>query len=150
MKRNNMFSRRYFIGAIVMLMTFSSCKENKKKENEDSVVEEKVDVKEPFFKLSLAQWSIHKMIWDDGVDPYSFAEKAKEWGFEGLEYVSALYYKELEPKNFSEEAMAAFVEKSNAEAKKHGMKNLLIMIDGQGDLATADAGKKKSGCRESF
>jgi sugar phosphate isomerase/epimerase len=49
----------------------------------------------------------------------------------------------LEAANFSEEAMAAFVEKSNAESKKHGMQNVLIMIDGQGDLATADATKRK-------
>ena len=47
-------------------------------------------------QLSLAQWSMHRMIWEQGADPYSFAEKAHAWGFQGLEYVSALYYKELE------------------------------------------------------
>ena len=89
-------------------------------------VEETIDA-EPFFKLSLAQWSMHKMIREEGVDPYSFAEKAKNWGFEGLEYVSQLYDPELSDANYSEEAMAVFVEKSNAEAKKHGLKNVLIM-----------------------
>ena len=92
---------------------------------------------------SLAQWSMHKMVRQDGVDPYTFAEKAKNWGFTGLEYVSGLYYEELEAANFSKEAMAAFVEKCNAESKKHGMQNVLIMIDGQGDLATTDAQKRK-------
>ena len=83
------------------------------------------------------------MIFDGSVGPYTFAEKAKEWGFTGLEYVSALYYKELQAANFSKEAMDAFVAKSNAESKKHGLQNVLIMIDGQGDLATPDAKKRK-------
>lgn len=72
------------------------------------------------------------------MDPYTFAEKAKNWGFTGLEYVSQLYDPELSDANYSEEAMAAFIEKSNAEAKKHGMKNVLIMIDRQGELAVSD------------
>jgi len=94
-------------------------------------------------KLSLAQWSIHRMIFEDNVDPYTFAQKAHDWGFEGLEYVSALYYKELQAANFSKEAMDNFVARSNAEAKKYGMTNVLIMIDGQGNLATEDAQERK-------
>ncbi len=94
---------------------------------------------EIFFKLSLAQWSMHRMIREQGADPYSFAAKAKEWGFEGLEYVSQLYNSELEAAGYSQEAMDAFVEKSNAEASKYGLENVLIMVDGEGDLATTDA-----------
>lgn len=92
----------------------------------------------PFFKLSLAQWSIHRMIREGNTDPYRFAEMAKSWGFSGLEYVSQLYNPELEKASYSEEAMQGFIDKSNAEAAKHGMQNLLIMIDGQGDLALSD------------
>ncbi len=87
---------------------------------------------------------MHRMIFEEGVDPYTFAEKAKNWGFTGLEYVSQLYNKELEAANFSEAAMQAFVEKCNAEAAKHGLTNVLIMIDGQGDLATSDAAARKA------
>jgi len=123
--------------ALALLGTYS-CKETK--ETKEEKMEETVQEvsAEPFFDLSLAQWSIHKMIFQDGVDPYSFAEKSKEWGFTGLEYVSQLYNPELSDANYSEEAMAAFVAKSNAEAKKYGMKNVLIMIDGQGNLAASD------------
>lgn len=99
--------------------------------------------KKPFFKLSLAQWSIHRMIKEEGVDPYTFAEKANNWGFTGLEYVSQLYNPELSEANYSEEAMAKFVEKSNAEAKKYGLDNVLIMIDGQGNLAVSNAKERK-------
>ncbi|MGI9550195.1 MAG: sugar phosphate isomerase/epimerase family protein, partial [Aurantibacter sp.] len=139
MKRNNMVHKSYFLGALVLTMALSSCKDTKKNEAEQAETEETtMETKEPFFKLSLAQWSLNKAIRNDSLDPYTFAEKAKGWGFSGLEYVSALYYKELEAANFSEEAMANFVAKSNAEAAKHGMKNLLIMIDNQGDLAVSD------------
>ena len=83
------------------------------------------------------------MIKEDGVDPYTFAEKAKNWGFSGLEYVNQLYPADLDNNEYSEEAMANFIEKSNAEAKKYGMQNVLIMIDGQGNLAVSDAKERK-------
>ncbi|QXP51285.1 sugar phosphate isomerase/epimerase [Cellulophaga sp. HaHa_2_95] len=126
-----------------LFLFFLSCKEEKKKEEVIPEIEEEVVVT-PFFKLSIAQWSMHKMVFDDKVSPYTFAEKAKALGFSGLEYVSGLYYEELEKENFSEEAMAAFVEKCNTESKKHGMTNLLIMIDGQGNLATENAEERKA------
>ncbi len=132
------------MGLAIFLTGIYSCKDNKKVETEATEMSSEMEKEvEPFFQLSLAQWSMHKMVLDEGVDPYTFAEKAKGWGFTGLEYVSGLYYKELEKSNFSEEAMAAFVEKNNAESTKHGMKNVLIMIDGQGDLATTDAKERK-------
>jgi len=135
------FITKAFVLSLIVLGTYA-CKETKKEDSQATVdVEETIDA-EPFFKLSLAQWSMHKMIREEGVDPYSFAEKAKNWGFEGLEYVSQLYDPELSDANYSEEAMAAFVEKSNAEAKKHGLKNVLIMIDGQGNLAVSDEGER--------
>lgn len=130
---------------VIAFLGFYSCKENPKKETVDEEIEEEmtIDESKPDIKLSLAQWSMHKMILEEGVDPYTFAEKASEWGFEGLEYVSALYYKELQAANFSEEAMNNWVEKSKAESEKYGLKNLLIMVDGQGDIAVADEAKRK-------
>jgi sugar phosphate isomerase/epimerase len=124
------------------------CKQAKKEEAEQT--DSEMEMAEPFFKLSLAQWSVHRMIWDGEMDPYDFASKAKEWGFSGLEYVSQLYDKELKAGNYSAEAMAAFVHKSNTEAEKHGLKNVLIMIDGQGDLATSDAAERKKAAENHF
>lgn len=144
MKQKNLNSKGIKVVLVALLMGALSCKEAPKKQPKDMETSEvSMKATEPFFKLSLAQWSMHRMVREEGVDPYTFAEKAKNWGFTGLEYVSGLYYKELEVANFSEEAMAAFVEKCNAESKKHGMQNVLIMIDGQGDLATPDAQKRK-------
>lgn len=144
MNRKNLKIKGFKVVLAILSIGFLSCKDAPKEQpkNVDSV-EATTTSEEPFFKLSLAQWSMHRMIFNEGVDPYTFAERAKEWGFSGLEYVSALYYKELKAANFSKEAMDAFVQKSNAESKKHGLQNVLIMIDGQGDLATPDAKKRK-------
>ncbi len=149
MKRRVFIGNSAKVGVGLSLLGLHACKENKKQVSTDASQTEVVDTA-PFFKLSLAQWSIHKMIRQDGVDPYTFAEKAKAWGFEGLEYVSQLYNDTLEPSGFSAEAMQTFVDKSNAEAKKHGLQNLLIMIDGQGDLATSDPEERKAAVENHF
>ena len=127
--------------AFVFALSSLSCKEKTTKE---APSQETAVLTAPNFKLSLAQWSIHKMINEGGLDPYAFAEKANDWGFEGLEYVSQLYNKELQPTNYGPEAMANFVAKSLAESEKYGMQNLLIMIDGQGNLATTDTAERQA------
>lgn len=144
MKRRNFIRNSSQAGMAFSLLGMYACKETKKKEDE-TTEDANLTVKavDPFFKLSLAQWSIHKMIKEDGVDPYTFAEKAKDWGFSGLEYVNQLYPADLDNDEYSEEAMAKFIEKSNAEAEKHGMQNVLIMIDRQGNLAVSDAKERK-------
>jgi sugar phosphate isomerase/epimerase len=86
----------------------------------------------PFFKLSLAQWSLHKAMRDDKViDPLDFAEKAKEFGFEGVEYVSQLYTEHI--KKIGMDSVLTVL-KSNSE--KFSMQNVLIMVDGEGYLAS--------------
>lgn len=144
MNRSSLTQKSIVTFILVAFLGFYSCKQNPKKDSKEEATTEEVVAEEskPDIKLSLAQWSIHKMIFEEGVDPYTFAEKASEWGFEGLEYVSALYYKELQAANFSEEAMNNWVEKSKAESEKYGLKNLLIMVDGQGDIAVLDEAKR--------
>ncbi|MGB7394909.1 MAG: sugar phosphate isomerase/epimerase family protein [Pricia sp.] len=139
MKRRNFIRNSSQAGLALSFLGMYACKETKKEETD---VAEDVDLTvkqvDPFFKLSLAQWSIHRMIKDEGVDPYTFAEKAKNWGFSGLEYVSQLYPADGDDNEYSEDAMAEFIEKSNIAAETHGMENVLIMIDGQGNLAVND------------
>ncbi|MFK7811891.1 MAG: sugar phosphate isomerase/epimerase family protein [Maribacter sp.] len=148
MKRRNLIRNSALTGIAICFLVLFSCKETSKKEEESSKV--MTATVEPFFKLSLAQWSINKMIRKDSVDPYTFAEKAKSWGFSGLEYVSQLYPADLEDNEYSPEAMANFVEKCNAEAKKHGMQNVLIMIDRQGNLAVDDAKERQEAVERHF
>lgn len=144
MKRRNFIRNSSQAGLALSFLGMYACKETKKEVEAPQDVDLTVKAVDPFFKLSLAQWSIHKMIMDNGLDPYTFAEKAKNWGFSGLEYVSQLYPADLEDNEYSEAAMASFIEKSNAEAEKHGLENVLIMIDRQGDLAVNDAAERKA------
>ncbi|MGC1515933.1 MAG: sugar phosphate isomerase/epimerase family protein [Maribacter sp.] len=141
MKRRKFIYKTSTVGLGISILGTYACKETKK-ETVEGPQTSTVKEMNPFFELSLAQWSMHKMILEEGVDPYSFAEKAKNWGFKGLEYVSQLYNPELSSANYSAEAMANFVVKSNSEAEKHGMKNVLIMIDGQGNLAVNDESER--------
>ena len=149
MKHKSLSTRLVVALTLVMSLSFSCKQEKKSEESTAPETEESATQEQEEFSLSLAQWSMHRMIWD-GADPYTFAEKAHGWGFTGLEYVSALYYKELEAAGFSEEAMNNFVTRSNAEAEKYGLTNLIIMIDGQGDLATSDAEQRKSAVENHF
>lgn len=141
--------RRIFIrnsskaGIALSIMGIYACKQEKKQTEATETAQEEMMASAPFFKLSLAQWSMHRMIREGDMDPYEFAAKAKEWGFEGLEYVSQLYAAELEKENYSEEAMFAFIEKCNEEADKHGVENVLIMVDREGNLASSDADERK-------
>lgn len=143
MKVKNLVKQSVKYPLVLLVFCFASCKDAPKKTEEakEEIAKTKVDEKKPFFELSLAQWSLHKQVFDGG-NPYDFAENAKKLGFTGLEYVSALY-NDVKEANYSDEAMAEFVAKSNEAAKKHDMKNVLIMVDGQGDLALADAAERK-------
>ncbi len=145
MKKKNVFQSGILAVMVILASGFYSCKQNQKKETSDTQISEevKVETTEPAYQLSLAQWSIHRMVREEGVDPYKFAEMANEWGFDGLEYVSQLYYPTLEKDDFSDAAMATFVEKCKTESEKYGLENLLIMVDGQGDLAAADENERK-------
>jgi len=150
MKKRGLCKNILLIGVISLFLTTYSCKQVKK-EKEEKIESKKESMQTtPFFKLSLAQWSIHRMILDEGLDPYSFAEKASSWGFSGLEYVSQLYKKELQAANYSKEAMAVFVKKCNDESNKYGLKNLIIMVDGQGDLATTDTKKRNNAVKNHY
>lgn len=97
--------------------------------------------KAPFFKLSLAQWSLHRAIENQTLNPYDFAQKAKELGFEGIEYVNALYPDVMQA-NDKPSALKNFITQSNEAAKTHSVKNVLIMIDGEGDLAVSDKNER--------
>ena len=63
-----------------------------------------------------------------------FARRAKELGFEAVEYVSKIYVDGM-----SEEDKITAIPQIAKDLKKqselHGVKNILIMVDGEGDLA---------------
>lgn len=131
MKSNITKVIRIFLFSAILTLSLSTCK-NKKDSGSDQVAMEKEKTTNPFFKISLAQWSLHKAILNDKtLDPIDFAEKAKSMGFEGLEYVSGLYSTQIESMG-----MDSLMKELKAKSTEHDIENLLIMIDGEGDLAS--------------
>lgn len=105
--------------------------------------EEPVD--ELFFKWSLAQWSLNESYRKNGVDPMTFAKTASELGFEGLEYVNHLYAKYYEDAPNVLAAIKKLTGNLKKQASDNGIKNLLIMVDGEGDLGIQDEKKRLEG-----
>jgi sugar phosphate isomerase/epimerase len=121
-------SKSIFIVLFIIGVSTSSCKTGKKKQ---TIPSEKVHSNEEvFFKLSLAQWSLHRYVEEKKNSPFHFASQAKEMGFEGLEYVSQLYKYEIEKLGFD-----VVIDSLNKISKKESMQNILIMVDDEGDLA---------------
>jgi hypothetical protein len=81
--------------------------------------------KELFFKLSLAQWSLHKAIQSGKMDPYLFAQKSSELGFTGLEYVNQLYDDVMKSEDKSS-AIKEFILKNNQLADDNGVEMYLL------------------------
>ena len=124
-------SKSIFIALFIIGVSTSSCKTGKKKQ---TIPSEKVHSNEgAFFKLSLAQWSLHRYVEEKKNSPFHFASQAKEMGFEGLEYVSQLYKYEIEKLGFY-----VVIDSLNKISKKESMQNILIMVDDEGDLADPD------------
>ncbi len=86
---------------------------------------------EPVFRISLAQWSLHKTLFSGKLDNLDFAKTAKEeFGIEGVEYVNQF---------FKEKATdIAYLKELKQRAEDHGVSSLLIMIDGEGALGDKD------------
>jgi len=73
------------------------------------------------FKISLAQWSLHRTIKSGELAHLDFAQKAKSLGFEAIEYVSQFFEDKAKDK--------AYLKEMNKRANDNGVKQLLIMVD---------------------
>jgi len=94
--------------------------------------------KEPLFKISLAQWSLHRAFGRDATatrDPMDFAKIAKsEFEIDAVEYVNQ-FYKDAVKKS----GLGADLKKRSDD---FGVRNVLIMCDGEGDLGDPDEKKR--------
>jgi L-ribulose-5-phosphate 3-epimerase len=83
--------------------------------------------KPPLFKISLAQWSLHRTLQSKQLDHLDFAKTAKrDFGIEAVEYVNSF---------FKDKATdAAYLKEMNTRAAGEGVTQWLIMCDGEGNL----------------
>ncbi|MBZ9729332.1 sugar phosphate isomerase/epimerase [Salegentibacter sp. JZCK2] len=131
---------------LILFLSFGiySCKDQKS-ENKNSEISQiqAGENAEPFFKLSLAQWSLNKPIYAGELDPMDFAETASEMGFEGIEYVSGFYGQQIKEAENPEKAMQKVLDTLKAKSEEFNVENVLIMVDGEGELASPNQAERK-------
>ncbi|TDB66990.1 sugar phosphate isomerase/epimerase family protein [Arundinibacter roseus] len=87
--------------------------------------------KKLFFDISLAEWSLHKALFAKKITNLDFPELArKEFGIEIVEYVNQFFKDKAQDTNYLNELLK--------RCKDNGIKNHLIMIDGEGGLGELD------------
>jgi sugar phosphate isomerase/epimerase len=87
------------------------------------------------FKISLAQWSLHKSLQSKKIDNLDFAKLAKEkFGIEAVEYVNQFFKDKAKDETYLKEM--------KTRTSDLGVTNVLIMVDGEGGLGDIDEQKR--------
>ena len=82
------------------------------------------------FEISLAQWSLHRSLREGKLDNLDFAATTKkEFGIEAVEYVNQFFKDKAKDSKYLAEM--------NKRAADAGVRQLLIMVDGEGRLGDA-------------
>jgi sugar phosphate isomerase/epimerase len=93
-------------------------------------------VEEPLFKISLAEWSLHRALKGGKIDNLDFPKIAKEeFGIEGVEFVNQFFKDKANDGKYLAEL--------KQRCSDNGVQSVLIMIDGEGALGDADEAKRK-------
>jgi sugar phosphate isomerase/epimerase len=91
---------------------------------------------ELFFKISLAQWSLHRSFNDNRLKAEEFPAIAKEqFNIDAVEYVNSLYAKYATDSKFWTEL--------KQRATDHGVRSLLMMVDDEGELGNPNEKQRK-------
>jgi sugar phosphate isomerase/epimerase len=102
--------------------------------------------KELFFKISLAQWSLNRLLFAQGADKMDnldFAATAKnEFGIDAIEYVNAFFADKAKDKGY--------LGQMKQRADDNGVKSLIIMIDREGDLGNPIEAERKTAVENHF
>lgn len=93
---------------------------------------------EPLFRISLAEWSFHNALFSKELDHLDFALTAKrDFGIEAVEYVNSFFKDKAADK--------AYLAEMKKRCDDNGVRSLLIMCDGEGNLGDAkDADRAKA------
>jgi sugar phosphate isomerase/epimerase len=89
----------------------------------------------PLFKISLAEWSFHRTLFDKKMDNLDFSTVAKQtFGIEAVEYVNQFFKDKAHD--------TAYLTDLKKRAADNGVTNVLIMIDDEGDLGDPDKARR--------
>lgn len=97
----------------------------------------------PRFRISLAQWSLHRSLRNKTLDHLDFPRiAAVDFGIYGVEYVNTFFKDKA--------SNSQYLAEMNTRADDAGVKQLLIMIDGEGGLAELDETTRKTAVTNHF
>ena len=125
-------------GAGFALLPVPGCSPKKKDEGETSGegAIKAAAAGELFFKISLAEWSLHKTLFANEMTNLDFPVRAKnEFGISAVEYVNQFFKDKAKDQSYLNE-----LKKICAD---NGVTSVLIMVDGEGSLGDADEAKRK-------
>ena len=98
--------------------------------------DDKEKKKKPLYKISLTQYSLHRMIGGGKLDNMDFtAFTRKEFGIAAVEYWNRPFFDKAKDK--------AYIGKMRKRADDVGVGATVILIDGEGNLGDPDAAKRK-------
>ena len=87
------------------------------------------------FKISLAEWSLHRTLRSGKITNLDFPKVAKEeFGITGVEYVNSFFKDKAED--------TAYLDDLKKRCSDNGVQSVLIMVDGEGGLGAADDKKR--------
>jgi L-ribulose-5-phosphate 3-epimerase len=90
---------------------------------------------EPLFKISLAEWSLHRTLRDGKLDNLDFPAFAKnEFGIDAIEYVSVFFKDKAKDQ--------VYLDDLKKRCEFNGVKSVLIMVDGEGQLGDPDEAER--------
>ncbi len=90
----------------------------------------------PLYEISIAEWSLHKSLFAKKLDNVDFAKTAKEeFGIHAIEYVNQFFKDKARDEKYLDDL--------KQRNKDLGVKALLIMIDGEGQLGDPDSDNRK-------
>ncbi len=142
-------SRRHFIrsSAVAIIggpILFTSCKQSSSlidtQKTTETVMNKQKETE--WFKISLAQWSLHKTFFAKDLDHLDFASKTRSLDIGAIEYVNQFFKTKAEDTDY--------LNQMNQRAADNDVKQLLIMVDGEGGLGSVDKAKRQEAVEKHY
>ncbi|MFO0424576.1 MAG: sugar phosphate isomerase/epimerase family protein [Planctomycetia bacterium] len=97
----------------------------------------------PLFKISLAEWSLHKTLFAGKLDNLDFPRAAKQtFGIDAVEYVNQFFKDKVRDTDYIAELAK--------RASDEGVTNVLVMCDGLGNLGDPDSAARTKAVENHF
>jgi sugar phosphate isomerase/epimerase len=97
----------------------------------------------PLFKISLAEWSLHKTLFAGKLDNLDFPRTAKQtFGIDAVEYVNQFFKDKARDTDYIAELAK--------RASDEGVTNVLVMCDGLGNLGDPDSAARTKAVENHF